>query len=595
MRSSCGRVILSAVFLFCAGSVRAQSTRADSSSATTDSWIQRSDEYAKILLALDAKYSPEEMGHEGVPGLDEQITQFPPDRRERLRQDTQAAITQLQQFLVDEKDPLVRQDLQIMARHAEHRLHAQDIRERYHLPYFNVAQTIFSGLHALLDEQLPQERRRAALVRLRKYAGIEPGYEPLTEQAKARTVEWSKADQLGPAKVEIESDLARADSVIAGIRDLFEKYKIQGYEEPYAKLRQQLSDYNGWLKQQILPKARADFRLPPEEYTSNLQRQGVEIAPDQLAGMAHRSFAEYQQEMQEIAAKLAKQHRWKSRDYRDAIRQLKKNQILGDAIIPEYEKTLQQIEQIIRRKKLVSLPSRPASIRLATAAETVQTPAPHMEAPQLLHNTGEHGVFVLPLNVPSGAGSGQTRRMDDFTYTAATWTMTAHEARPGHELQFDYMVEHGVSIARSIYGFNSANVEGWGLYAEYIMKPYMPLDGQLISLQLRLMRAARAFIDPELQSGKLKPEDAMRILTEDVVLSDAFANSEVERYTFWAPGQATSYYYGYTRLLEIRKEAESRMGKKFEQFRFHNFVLAQGLLPPDLLRRAVLEQFLPVP
>jgi len=36
----------------------------------------------------------------------------------------------------------------------------------------------------------------------------------------------------------------------------------------------------------------------------------------------------------------------------------------------------------------------------------------------------------------------------------------------------------------------------------------MPDDGKLISLQLRLQRAARAFLDPELQMGKWTPESA---------------------------------------------------------------------------------------
>ena len=56
-----------------------------------------------------------------------------------------------------------------------------------------------------------------------------------------------------------------------------------------------------------------------------------------------------------------------------------------------------------------------------------------------------------------------------------------------------------------MFAFNSTNVEGWGLYSEWMMFPYMPAEGQLISLQHRMMRAARAFIDPELQMGKLTP------------------------------------------------------------------------------------------
>ncbi|HMK30384.1 MAG TPA: DUF885 family protein, partial [Terriglobales bacterium] len=137
------------------------------------------------------------------------------------------------------------------------------------------------------------------------------------------------------------------------------------------------------------------------------------------------------------------------------------------------------------------------------------------------------------------------------------------------------------------------NVEGWGLYSEYIMQPYMPPDGQLISLQARLQRAARAFLDPELEAGKITPEQAKRALTQDVALSDAMANQEVERYMFWAPGQATSYFYGYTKLVGLRKDAQQALGKNFDQQKFHDFILAQGLLPPPMLRKAVMDEFVP--
>ena len=166
----------------------------------------------------------------------------------------------------------------------------------------------------------------------------------------------------------------------------------------------------------------------------------------------------------------------------------------------------------------MTLPDRPAIIRLATAAETAQQPAPHMKPPPFLHNTGQRGEFILPLNIPSATG-GTEDKYDDFTFDAVAWTLTAHEARPGHELQFDSMVEHGISLARALYAFNSTNAEGWGLYSEYLMQPYMPPEGQLMTLQLRLLRAARAFLDPELQAGKIDPEDAYEVLQTDVVLS----------------------------------------------------------------------------
>ncbi len=58
-------------------------------------------------------------------------------------------------------------------------------------------------------------------------------------------------------------------------------------------------------------------------------------------------------------------------------------------------------------------------------------------------------------------------------------------------MQFTTMLRGGASTARATFAFNSANVEGWALYAEAIAKPYMPLEGQLFSLQARLERAAR--------------------------------------------------------------------------------------------------------
>ncbi len=217
-----------------------------------------------------------------------------------------------------------------------------------------------------------------------------------------------------------------------------------------------------------------------------------------------------------------------------------------------------------------------------------------MVPPPLLNNTGQQGEFVLPVTMPAATGSAKTEKVDDYAYDAASWTLIAHEARPGHELQFDSMVEHGVSLARALYAFNSTKVEGWGLYSEYITKPYMPLEGQLISLQFRLLRAARAFLDPELQAGKIQPADAMKVLTVDCAFSTPFANQKVERYTFRMPGQANSYFYGYTKLLQLRKDTEARLGAKFDQKKFHDFILAQGLLPPDLMREAVVEDFVPV-
>ncbi len=576
------------------GSVWAEPQGSSPAAKPDRSWIQRSNEFTELLLDVTKKHSPEAASAQGLAQYDEQVSQPTKQDDDASVAETKAVQTKLTRALALEHDKNVQEDLSILLHSIELSLKTHDFTEAREVPYDNASEDVFQGLRYLLDDQVAPERRKAALVRLRKYAGVEPGYKPLTEILKQRALEQiAKPNMIYPAKLEIETQLSRNQNFVDGIPPLFKQYGLTGWEEPYAKLKTELADYDSWVKSDVLPKARTDFRLPPEEYALDLENYGIDIPIARLAEMAHHEFRVYQTQMQEIAGRIAVQRGWKDADYRSVCRRLKQNQISGDAVLPFYKQRLGEIEAIIAKENLVTLPDRPARIRIATEAESSAQPAPHMVPPPLLNNTGEKGEFVLPLNLPPSEGEKKQEKYDDFSYDAATWTIIAHEARPGHELQFDSMVEHGVSLARALYAFNSTNVEGWGLYAEYITKPYMPLDGQLISLQMRLQRAARAFLDPELQSGRIKPEDAMRVLTQDVNLSVPFAKSEVERYTFRAPGQANSYFYGYTRLLQLRQDTEKALGPNFDQKKFHDFILAQGLLPPALMRRAVFEDFIP--
>ena len=562
---------------------------------TVPGWVEISNGYAKMLLDVTFEHHPEFGTQQGLAQFDRKVAQPTLADEDKERAQTEAVLVKLKAAAAEKQQKEVAEDLQIMISKTQLNFRRQDYVRAHDVPFINASGLVFNGVRTLLDPQTPNERRPAAVVRVKEYAGLEPGYTAITEILKQRVTEqMAKPGILYPAKVEMETEMARNSAYLEGIPALLKKYNLTGWEEPYETLKKQLLDYDAWVRANVMPKAREDFRLPPEEYALDMENYGIDIPPQQLATMAHDAFIEIQGEMKTVAAQVAKERKLPSSDYRDVIKELKKQQLVGDAILPFYENRLKQIETIITEHQIVSLPDRPAQIRIATAAETAQQPAPHMEPPPFLHNTGQKGVFVLPLNIPAGPGQTSTEKYDDFTFDAAAWTLTAHEARPGHELQFDSMLEHGVSLARVRYAFNSTNVEGWGLYSEYLIKPYMPPEGQLISLQLRLQRAARAFLDPELQAGTVTTGEAYRVLEQEVGLSHAFAQEEVERFTYRSPGQANSYFYGYTKLLKLREDTEkalSAKGVKFDQKKFHDFVLAQGLLPPDLMRKAVMEDF----
>jgi hypothetical protein len=105
---------------------------------------------------------------------------------------------------------------------------------------------------------------------------------------------------------------------------------------------------------------------------------------------------------------------------------------------------------------------------------------------------------------------------------------------------------------------------------------------------------AESWVDESNEITRLFLHDqASDFIIRDVGISRPLALQEIDRYTFRAPGQATSYYYGYMHLMALRTEVELRLRDKFNQQKYHDFLLAQGMLPPDILRQSVLEGFIP--
>lgn len=557
-----------------------------------DDWIEKSNEHAAVVMDVLAKLSPEGAGRLGVDGLDEEISDLGPGIDERSRKMSVDVVNELKARLEGESDSRVRQDLNILIKAVEDSIVSSDLDEKYMLPYFNIGQTVFFGIRGILDPQNDRERYPAAIKRLEKYAGLADGYVPFAELAKDRTREkFGVAGLVGPYRGEVEQDLERGETMITGIEQLLSDTDLSGWEDSYAALAAQMRDYNEWVRAEILPRSRSDYRLPPALYENALRNWGVDASPQDLIEQATKGYMDIRGEMEALAPLIAEDRGYDTTDYRDVIKFLKRDgAIAGDRMLDHYNAVLSDIEDIIVREKLVTLPDRNAGIRIASAAETAAQPAPHLQPPRLIGNTGEYPVFVIPQLIQNEDGSWQ---QTDDTYEAGAWTLTAHEARPGHEMQFSSIVESGVSVARAVFAFNSANVEGWGLYAEAIVRPYLPLEGQMISLQYRLMRAGRMFLDPMLNLGLITPEEAKDLIMSDMAIGESWAQNEVERYTYRMPGQATAYYYGYSKMQSLRLQTELKLRDRFDQQAFHDFVLAQGILPPDILKDAVMNQFVP--
>lgn len=559
--------------------------------AAPPDWVARSNALAAPVLQDRGLFSPEAASYDGQEEFDTQVADLAPQLYERLIANLESRRDALRELRGKEVDRKVQQDLDILIASRDKELATARLQHQYLINYVNAPEIMFWGLKGLLDGQNKPQRRAQALVRLKRYAGLEAGYMPLVDLARARTdEELARPGLIGPYTEELKQNLDNNAFYLKGLADLFSKSGVKGWEADFAVLSRQVQAYSEWTRSTVLPRARIEIRLPAPIYADRLKQVGVEIGPDELIERAGFDFQEIRDQMQVLAKQIAARRKLPSSDYREVSRALKREQVAPLAMLPLYWKRLKELEAIIRREKLITLPARAAVIRAATEAEAAQTPSPQMQAPRLIGNTGEYGEFLIPLRNPH-AKSGAA--MDDFSYDAAAWTLAAHEARPGHELQFASMVEKGVSLPRAIFAWNSANVEGWALYCEAMMLPYMPPEGQLISLQDRLLRISRAFLDPMLNLGRITPAEAKRFLMEEVVQSEPAAQQEIDRYAFKDPGQATAYYYGYVQLRSLRTQTELALGKHFRLMAFNDFIISQGLLPPSLLRQAVMDEFVP--
>jgi uncharacterized protein (DUF885 family) len=554
--------------------------------ADTPAWVQKSNQAAQPLLEYITKYTPENGSSIGIDQADEAVVDLKPNLYTRSKEDGEKIIHELQAKEASESDPDVLRDLKILITAQKNSLETARLNQELMLPFYDVGQIVFQGLQALLDPRNSPGRQARAIVRLNRYAGQETGFEAITDLAKARTEAMlGNAKLVRPYMAEVNDAINNTQTYLDGIAELFRTAKLTGWETAHAALTRQVVDYKDWLQKQIQPQARQTNLLPYAIYADNLKNNGVLTDPQTLMERARFEFIEIQDEMRTLAKVIAEQEKMTSSDYRDVIRTLKHRTVAPDKLLSFYQERLAQIEKLAEENNIVSLPKRPTIIRLGSAAETAEVPAPHMNPPRLIDNHGEYGEFVIP--------NGKDGLDKDFINEGESWTLTAHEARPGHDLQFTSMIDNGVSMARSVFADNSANVEGWAVYMEAMMEPYEPLDGQLFSLDDRLLRIARAFLDPMLNLGLMKPEEAKAFLINEVALSESDAKEEVARYTYQSPGQAAAYFYGYVTLRELRERTELALAAKFNEKAYHDFILSQGLLPLNLMAKAIQEEFVP--
>jgi uncharacterized protein (DUF885 family) len=201
--------------------------------------------------------------------------------------------------------------------------------------------------------------------------------------------------------------------------------------------------------------------------------------------------------------------------------------------------------------------------------------APHYTPPRL--DGGRAGTFWFNTERPT-AGTGWDLEVVAF-----------HEAVPGHHLQLSRLQLltdlPALQRQRSLPVFS----EGWGLYAEQLAEEaglYADDRGLLGAISSSLMRAARLVVDTGLHFFGWSREQALDFMVAHVPMPPEFLAAEIDRYVV-VPGQALAYLTGKLEIIQIREEAQRRLGQEFSLPAFHAAVLDHGSLPMPTLARSM--------
>jgi len=264
------------------------------------------------------------------------------------------------------------------------------------------------------------------------------------------------------------------------------------------------------------------------------------------------------------------------------IDKLSANHVAREEFFPEIRRQIPVLQDWVVKNDLLTLdPNKPLVVRetpayqRGVAGASIEAPGPYRPQDRTYYN-------VTPLDDATPEQAESTLR--EYNHWILQ-ILNMHEAIPGHYAQLVY-ANKSPSIVKSIFG-NGAMVEGWAVYSERMMlesgygnnEPEM----WLMYSKWNLRSVTNTILDYSVHVQGMTEQEAIDLLTRQAFQTAAEAKEKWRRAQLTSV-QLTSYFSGYSEIMELREQRRAALGSKFSLKDFHEDFLSYGSAPVRVIK-----------
>ena len=264
------------------------------------------------------------------------------------------------------------------------------------------------------------------------------------------------------------------------------------------------------------------------------------------------------------------------------IDKLSANHVPREQFVAEIGRQIPALQDWVVQHNLLTLdPSKPLVVRATplyqrgVAGASIDAPGPYRPQDRTYYN-------VTPLDGLSPEQAESSLREYN------TWMLqilNIHEAIPGHYAQLVY-ANKSPSLIKSLFG-NDAMVEGWAVYGERMMLESGYGDNApemwLMYSKWNLRSVTNTILDYSVHVLGMTEDDAIDLLTRQAFQTRTEAQEKWRRVQV-SSVQLTSYFSGYSDIMELREQRKQALGPRFVLKDFHEQFLSYGSAPVRVIR-----------